>query len=66
MPNQGFLSGFGIDIKDPDKDPNMMCDEDDPRIVGSATTMGTEEGGRAAMERLMRDDPAINVGLCDQ
>ncbi len=55
--NQGFLNGFGIDIKD----PNWMYDEDDPRIVGSAPTMGTEEGGRAAMQRLMRDDPAINV-----
>ncbi len=55
--NQGFLDGFGIDIKD----PNRMYDEDDPRIAGSAPTMGTEEGGRAAMERLMRDDPAINV-----
>ena len=55
--NQGFLNGFGIDIKDPDR----MYDEDDPRIAGSAATMGTEEGGRAAMERLMRDDPGINV-----
>ncbi|WP_420448777.1 substrate-binding domain-containing protein [Candidatus Palauibacter sp.] len=55
--NQGFLNGFGIDIRD----PNRMYDEDDPRIVGNAATMGTEEGGWAAMERLMRDDPAINV-----
>ena len=55
--NQGFLKGFGVDIRDPDR----MYDEDDPRIAGSAATMGTEEGGRAAMERLMRDDPAINL-----
>ncbi|MYC19746.1 MAG: sugar ABC transporter substrate-binding protein [Gemmatimonadales bacterium] len=55
--NQGFLEGFGIDIKDPDR----MYDEDDPRIAGSAATMGTVEGGRAAMERLMRDDSGINV-----
>ncbi len=55
--NQGFLAGFGIDIKD----PGRMYDEDDPRIAGHAATMGAEEGGRAAMERLMRDDPAINV-----
>ncbi|MDE2922087.1 MAG: substrate-binding domain-containing protein [Acidobacteriota bacterium] len=55
--NQGFLEGFGIDIKD----PGRMYDEDDPRIAGHAATMGAEEGGRAAMERLMRDDPGINV-----
>ena len=55
--NQGFLKGFGIDIKD----PGRMYDEDDPRIAGHAATMGAEEGGRAAMERLMRDDPGINV-----
>ncbi len=55
--NQGFLKGFGIDVKD----PGRMYDEDDPRILGSAATMGTVEGGRSAMARLMRDDPAINV-----
>lgn len=55
--NQGFLDGFGIDIRD----PGRMYDEEDPRIVASAATMGTEEGERATMERLMRDDPGINV-----
>lgn len=55
--NQGFLKGFGIDIND----PGRMYDEDDPRIVGSAATMGTAEGGRSAMERLMRADPGINL-----
>ena len=57
MRNQGFLHGFGIDIKD----PGRKYDEDDPRIAGSATTMGAEAGGRSAMERLMRRDPSIRL-----
>ena len=57
MRNQGFLHGFGIDIKD----PMRKYDEDDPRIAGSALTMGAEAGGRSAMERLMRMDPSIRL-----
>ena len=57
MRNQGFLHGFGIDIKDPER----KYDEDDPRIAGSALTMGAEAGGRTAMERLMRMDPSIRL-----
>ena len=55
--NQGFLKGFGIDIRDRGK----MHDEDDARIVGSGATLGTEAGGRAAMEVLMRKEPGIDV-----
>ncbi len=55
--NQGFLSGFGIDVKDPDK----MYDEDDPRIVGSDITQGSPEGGRTAMENLLQIDSGINL-----
>ncbi len=55
--NQGFLQGFGIDIRNPAR----MYDEDDPRIVGSAATMGTEAGGRSAMEGLLRQDSSINL-----
>ena len=55
--NNGFLKGFGIDIKDPKK----IGDEDDKRIVGSDVTNGNEEGGRKAMENLLQIDPAINV-----
>ncbi len=55
--NQGFLSGFGIEIAD----PGRMYDEDDPRIVGSAPTLGTVEGGQSAMERLMQENPSINL-----
>lgn len=55
--DNGFLQGFGIDIKDPKK----MGDEDDPRIVGNHVTGGSEEGGRKAMENLMQKDPSINL-----
>jgi len=55
--DQGFLTGFGIDVKDP-KD---ICDETDPRIVGNDVTNGNEEGGRKAMENLLQKDPEINV-----
>ncbi|WP_435310523.1 sugar ABC transporter substrate-binding protein [Primorskyibacter sedentarius] len=55
--DQGFLTGFGIDVKDPGK----WGDEDDPRIVGNDVTQGNEEGGRRAMENLLASDPMINV-----
>ncbi|HCK18922.1 sugar ABC transporter substrate-binding protein [Thalassospira sp.] len=55
--DQGFMKGFGIDIKD----PNKIGDEDDDRIVGHDVTNGNEEGGRTAMENLMQRDPDINV-----
>ncbi|MDW4498941.1 sugar ABC transporter substrate-binding protein [Sulfitobacter sp. D35] len=55
--DQGFLTGFGIDVKDPSK----WGDEDDPRIVGNDVTAGNEEGGRKAMENLLATDPMINV-----
>src|SRR5215218_2202384 len=55
--DQGFMKGFGIDIKDPKK----IGDESDPRIVGHDVTSGAEEGGRTAMENLLQKDPSINV-----
>ncbi|OEE62267.1 sugar ABC transporter [Enterovibrio norvegicus FF-33] len=55
--NQGFLTGFGIDTKN----PNINRDEDDPRIVGNDVTQGSEEGGRRAMENLLQKDPSINL-----
>ncbi|WP_380169740.1 sugar ABC transporter substrate-binding protein [Jannaschia sp. R86511] len=55
--NQGFLSGFGIDLAD----ENTIGDEDDPRIVGNDVTDGAEEGGRTAMENLLQRDPEINL-----
>ena len=55
--DQGFMIGFGIDPKD----PNKIGDEDDARIVGHDVTNGNEEGGRKAMENLLQKDPDINV-----
>ncbi|MBZ5759892.1 MULTISPECIES: sugar ABC transporter substrate-binding protein [Rhizobium] len=55
--DQGFMIGFGIDPKD----PNKIGDETDPRIVGHDVTNGNEEGGRKAMENLLQKDPGINV-----
>lgn len=55
--DQGFMKGFGIDIKD----PNKIGDEDDDRVVGHDVTNGNEEGGREAMENLMQRDSEINV-----
>jgi fructose transport system substrate-binding protein len=55
--DQGFLTGFGIDVGDPAK----IGDEEDPRIVGHDVTDGAEEGGRTAMENLLQKDPDINL-----
>jgi fructose transport system substrate-binding protein len=55
--DQGFLTGFGIDVMDASK----WGDETDPRIVGNDVTQGNEEGGRRAMENLLAQDPFINV-----
>lgn len=55
--DNGFLQGFGIDIKDPKK----IGDETDPRIVGHDSTNGNEEGGRKAMENLLQVDQDINL-----
>ena len=55
--NQGFMKGFGIDVKDIGK----IGDEDDARIVGHDVTNGNEEGGRTAMENLLQKDPSVNV-----
>jgi fructose transport system substrate-binding protein len=55
--DQGFMQGFGIDLKD----PNKYGDEDDPRIIGHDVTSGNEQGGRTAMENLMQKDPGVNV-----
>lgn len=43
--DQGFMDGFGIDIKE----PTRRGDEDDPRIVGHEMGNGSEVGGRDAM-----------------
>jgi len=55
--DQGFLTGFGIDVKN----PTDIGDEDDPRIVGNDVTDGSPDGGRTAMENLLQVDPEINL-----
>jgi fructose transport system substrate-binding protein len=55
--NQGFLTGFGIDVGD----PNQWGDETDPRIVGQDVSDGATDGGRRGMENLLATDPMINV-----
>lgn len=55
--DQGFMQGFGIDIKD----PKRYGDEDDARICGHEVTGGAEDGGRTAMETLLQKCPDINV-----
>ena len=55
--DQGFMQGFGIDIKD----PKRYLDEDDARIVGHAWGQGSEEGGRTGAENLLQKDPDLNV-----
>nr|WP_246392999.1 sugar ABC transporter substrate-binding protein [Aureimonas pseudogalii] len=55
--DQGFMEGFGIDVKNKD----VVGDEQDARIVGHDITNGNEEGGRTAMENLLQKDPSINL-----
>ncbi|EKF43254.1 periplasmic binding protein/LacI transcriptional regulator [Nitratireductor indicus C115] len=55
--NQGFLTGFGIDLED----PNKWGDETDSRIVGNDVSQGSEQGGRTGMENLLQIDPMINL-----
>jgi len=55
--DQGFMKGFGIDVKD----VSDIGDEDDSRIVGHDVTAGNDEGGRRAMENLLQKDPEVNV-----
>ncbi|CUH21555.1 D-ribose-binding periplasmic protein precursor [Jannaschia seosinensis] len=55
--DQGFLTGFGIDVVD----PNRWGDETDERIICNEVTAGNEEGGRTAMENCLAIDPDINL-----
>ncbi|HEX4767433.1 MAG TPA: sugar ABC transporter substrate-binding protein [Lichenihabitans sp.] len=48
--HNGFLTGFGIPVKN----PKHFSPSDDPRIVGSDVTAGSEEGGRKAMENILQ------------
>ncbi|HEY0920314.1 sugar ABC transporter substrate-binding protein [Devosia sp.] len=55
--DQGFMQGFGIDVKD----PNKYGDEDDPRICTHEISQGDQEKGRTAMENALQKCPNVNV-----
>ncbi|MFD2175143.1 substrate-binding domain-containing protein [Rhodobacter lacus] len=55
--DQGFLQGFGVDVKD----AKIIGDEEDARIVGHDVTNGNEEGGRTAMENLLQKDSGVTL-----
>jgi fructose transport system substrate-binding protein len=55
--DQGFMTGFGIDVKD----KTRIGDESDPRIAGHSVTNGDADGGRTAMETLLQKEPSITL-----
>jgi fructose transport system substrate-binding protein len=55
--DQGFMAGFGIDVKD----PNKYGDEDDPRICTHEISQGDPAVGRTAMENALQKCPNVNV-----
>jgi fructose transport system substrate-binding protein len=55
--NQGFLQGFGIDVKD----PNIIGDEDDPRIVGQEAGNGQDVNSVRAMELILQANPDVDL-----
>ena len=55
--HNGFLTGFGIPVKD----PKHYSTSDSPQIVGSDVTTGSDEGGRKAMENILQKADHIDV-----
>jgi fructose transport system substrate-binding protein len=55
--HNGFLTGFGIPVKD----PKHFAMSDSPQIVGSDVTAGSTDGGRKAMEKILQKADQINV-----
>jgi fructose transport system substrate-binding protein len=55
--DQGFMQGFGIDVKD----PNHYGDEDDKRICDHEMSQGDQEKGRTAMENALQKCPDVTV-----
>jgi fructose transport system substrate-binding protein len=55
--DQGFMQGFGIDVKD----PNKYGDEDDKRICTHEISEGDAAKGRTAMENALQKCPDVNV-----
>ena len=63
--DQGFLTGMGIDTKDPKKNGDEAktgtYDGGDYEIVCNEPTTGAEDGGRTAMENCLTKNKDINV-----
>jgi fructose transport system substrate-binding protein len=55
--HNGFLTGFGIPVKD----PKHYAMSDSPQIVGSDVTSGATEGGRKAMENILQKADQIDL-----
>ena len=55
--DQGFMAGFGIDVKD----PNKYGDETDPRICDHEVGEGDQEKSRTAMENALSKCPNVNL-----
>lgn len=55
--DQGFMQGFGVDVKD----PNKYGDEVDPRICTHEISQGDQEKGRTAMENALQKCPNVNL-----
>ena len=55
--HNGFLTGFGIPVKN----PKHYAQSDSPQIVGSDVTKGATEGGRKAMENILQKADKIDV-----
>jgi len=55
--HNGFLTGFGIPVKD----PKHYAMSDSPQIVGSDVTQGSDEGGRTAMEKILQKADQIDL-----
>jgi fructose transport system substrate-binding protein len=55
--HNGFLTGFGIPVKD----PKHFSPSDSPQIVGSDLSSGSDEGGRTAMEKILQKADHIDL-----
>jgi len=55
--HNGFLTGFGIAVKD----KKHFATSDSPQIVGSDVTQGSTEGGRKAMENILQKADKIDL-----
>jgi fructose transport system substrate-binding protein len=55
--HNGFLTGFGIPVKD----QKHYAMSDSPQIVGSDVTSGATEGGRKAMENILQKADQIDL-----